>query len=173
MAQMSTNMQRRIGILSKSPSNETLTGSIYGNTHRGYGMRKPTATSTGMPGGFFGYKGMHKMSGHHENMSAAHSMYGQHSAGNAHSMHGDKKLHYFGNAHEGQKGMPSMGFYGLGSAELDYQIANMMIPGELPDQAPMSGVVDDTVTTLTNNPIKTAMVAAGAINAYTMIKKSR
>ena len=49
----------------------------------------------------------------------------------------------------------------------------MMIPGELPDQAPMSGVVDDTVTTLTNNPIKTAMVAAGAIIAYTMIKKSR
>ena len=34
-----------------------------------------------------------------------------------------------------------MGFYGLGSAELDYQVANMMIPGDMPSSEPMSGVV--------------------------------
>ena len=173
MAQMSTNMQRRIGILSKTPANEKVSGSIYGNTHRGFRNRRPTATASGMPGGFFGYRGMHKMSGAHENMSAAHSMYGKTSAGNAHSMYGDHKMHYFGNAHEGQKGMPSMGFYGLGSAELDYQVANMMIPGDMPSSEPMSGVVDDTVTTITNNPVKTAMVAAGAVIAYKMIKSTR
>ena len=48
-----------------------------------------------------------------------------------------------------------------------------MIPGDMPSSEPMSGVVDDTVTTITNNPVKTAMVAAGAVIAYKMIKKTR
>jgi len=41
---------------------------------------------------------------------------------------GDGKLHYYGNG-EGQSDLPMNGFYGLGSAELDFQAAEMLIPG--------------------------------------------
>lgn len=41
---------------------------------------------------------------------------------------GDGKLHYFGDG-PGQADLPMHGFYGIGSAELEYQAANMLIDG--------------------------------------------
>jgi len=97
MPAMNVGMQRRIGKLPKSPEFVTYKGHTYGNTHRGYGMRRPTPTSSG----FFGLGS---------------------------TANGDGKLHYYGNG-PGQADLPMHGFYGIGSAELDYQAANMLIDG--------------------------------------------
>lgn len=97
MPAMNVGMQRRVGKLPKTPEFLSYKGHTYGNTHRGYGLRRPTPTSEG----FFGLGSM---------------------------ANGDGKLHYYGNG-EGQSDLPMHGFYGIGSAELDYQAGNMLIDG--------------------------------------------
>ena len=97
MPAMNVGMQRRVGKLPKTPESLSYKGHTYGNTHRGYGLRRPTPTSEG----FFGLGSM---------------------------ANGDGKLHYYGNG-EGQSDLPMHGFYGIGSAELDYQAGNMLIDG--------------------------------------------
>ena len=97
MPAMNVGMQRRVGKLPKTPEFLSYKGHTYGNTHRGYGLRRPTPTSEG----FFGLGSMAS---------------------------GDGKLHYYGNG-EGQSDLPMHGFYGIGSAELDYQAGNMLIDG--------------------------------------------
>jgi len=46
---------------------------------------------------------------------------------------GDGKLHYFGDG-PGQKGLASNGFYGIGSAELEFQAGQMLIPNSMENQ---------------------------------------
>ena len=124
---MPTSMRKRNGTLKMSPEVLTAKPTIYGNTHRGFGMRRPTPTSEG----FFGI--------------------GSASAG-------DGKLHYFGDG-PGQSGLPMHGFYGFGSAELEYQAANMLIDGAVShnpthDAVPgMYGVGDNIKSLLTDTTV--------------------
>ena len=103
MATMNLSTQKRLGVLPKTEETLTYEGHIYGNTHRPFVGRKPTPTAKG----FFGVHGI----------GAAH---------------GDGKLHYYGNG-PGQADLPMNGFYGIGSADLEYQAGEMLIqdPAEM------------------------------------------
>lgn len=103
MSSMNLATQKRLGVLPKTEDTLTYEGHTYGNTHRGFGMRRPTPTSKG----FFGVHGLGAASG-------------------------DGKLHYFGDG-PGQAGLPMNGFYGIGSADLEYQAGEMLIqdPAEM------------------------------------------
>lgn len=103
MSSMNLATQKRLGVLPKTEDTLSYGGHMYGNTHRGFRGRTPSPTSPG----FFGL-GAH-MSGHD-------------------GANGDGKLHYYGNG-EGQADLPMNGFYGFGSADLEYQAANMLIDG--------------------------------------------
>lgn len=88
------------------------------------------------------------------------------------SMHGDGKLHYFGDG-PGQADLPMHGFYGLGNAELEYQAANMLIDGGVEhnpthnDTPGMYGMTD-ILTNTTIGPIPNwVWLVGGAIFVYT------
>ena len=101
MGTMNLATQKRLGVLPKTEDTLTYEGHIYGNNQRPFVGRKPTPTANDMPGGFFGVHGF----------GAAH---------------GDGKLHYFGDG-PGQADLPMNGFYGIGSVDLEYQAAEMLI----------------------------------------------
>jgi hypothetical protein len=50
MSAMNLATQKRLGKLPKTPESLTYKGHIYGNNHRGFGMRRPTPTSKGFYG---------------------------------------------------------------------------------------------------------------------------
>ena len=116
MSSMNLATQKRLGVLPKTEDTLSYGGHTYGNTHRGFTGRKPSPLSPG----FFGVHGLGAASG-------------------------DGKLHYFGNG-PGQADLPMNGFYGIGSADLEYQAANMLIDGgstHVPTNPPgMYGVTD-------------------------------
>ena len=120
MSSMNLATQKRLGVLPKTEDTLTYEGHTYGNTHRGFGMRRPTPTSKG----FFGVHGFGAASG-------------------------DGKLHYFGDG-PGQADLPMNGFYGIGSADLEYQAGEMLIqdPAEMLPTNP-AGIYGAPVPTAT------------------------
>lgn len=88
---------------------------------------------------------------------------------------GDGKLHYFGDG-PGQADLPMHGFYGFGSAELEYQAANMLIDGAVshnpthdatPGMYGMSDNIKNMLTDTTIGPIPNWMLlAAGGAFLY-------
>tara|TARA_B100000287_G_scaffold435569_1_gene504561 strand:+ start:1099 stop:1539 length:441 start_codon:yes stop_codon:yes gene_type:complete len=89
MPSMNVGMQRRIGVLPKTEDLLNYEGHIFGNTHRGFGMRNPTPTQDGF--------------------------WGIGSVGDTHE--GDGMLSaIYGNSEEGMGMLPPAGIYGLGQA---------------------------------------------------------
>tara|TARA_B110000503_G_scaffold102375_1_gene152915 strand:+ start:68 stop:508 length:441 start_codon:yes stop_codon:yes gene_type:complete len=123
MSSMNLATQKRTGTLPRSEDILTYPGHIYGNTHRGFGMRRPApiaSTHSKTSPGFFGL-------------------------GNVNDM-GDGKMHYYGND-EGQANLPRAGFYGF-SGDMDYQAGQMLIadPAEnLPTNPPGIYGAGDTI----------------------------
>lgn len=93
--------------------------------------------------------------------------YGYGSAG------GDGKLHYYGNG-EGQSDLPMNGFYGFGSADLEFQAAEMLIPGNdgasthNPTHMNTPGMYGftDFLTNTTIGPIPNWMWVVGGVTYY-------
>ena len=79
------------------------------------------------------------------------------------SLYGDGKMHYYGND-EGQTDLPPNGFYGLSGSDMDYQVADMMIPGGQADDrlapSPTMGNYMDAIPT-TNNAKMIYVLGAG------------
>jgi len=79
------------------------------------------------------------------------------------SLYGDGKMHYYGND-EGQTDLPPNGFYGLSGSDMDYQVADMMIPGGQADDkqapSPTMGNYMDAIPT-TNNAKMVYVIGAG------------
>ena len=103
MATMNLSTQKRLGVLPKTEETLTYEGHTYGNTHRALNEK----THSNSQKGFFGVHGFGAASG-------------------------DGKLHYFGDG-PGQADLPMNGFYGIGSADLEYQAGEMLIqdPAEM------------------------------------------
>ena len=108
MSSMNLATQKRLGVLPRTEESLTYKGHIYGNTHRGFRGRTPVPIASSKSPGFFGVHGL----------GAAN---------------GDGKLHYFGNG-PGQADLPANGFYGIGNAAMDYQVANMLIADSTTNQ---------------------------------------
>lgn len=138
MATMNLSTQKRLGVLPKTEETLTYEGHIYGNTHRPFVGRKPTPTAPG----FFGVHGFGAASG-------------------------DGKLHYYGNG-PGQADLPMNGFYGIGSADLEYQAGEMLIqdPAEMlpTNPAGIYGSVSDHLL----NPTTLGVAAVLAFCYYKM-----
>lgn len=98
MPSMNTGMQRRIGLLPKTEDLLDYQGHIFGNTHRGFGGRKPTPTQEG----FFGIGGIGMANG--DGMSNA----------------------WYGNDSLAQDPLPVAGTYGIGSADAAAMSPDMM-----------------------------------------------
>ena len=98
MPSMNTGMQRRIGLLPKTEDLLDYQGHIFGNTHRGFGGRKPTPTQEG----FFGIGSIGMANG--DGMSNA----------------------WYGNDSLAQDPLPVAGTYGIGSADAAAMSPDMM-----------------------------------------------
>jgi len=93
---------------------------------------------------------------------------------------GDGKLHYYGNG-PGQSDLPMHGFYGIGSADLEYQAANMLIDGASThqpthmDNPGMYGVQDyfTRQNMIYGGVGIVALMALGVIKKPKFLKKSR
>ena len=90
MPSMNTGMQRRIGVLPKTEDLLDYEGHIFGNTHRGFGMRNPTPTQEG----FWGIGSAHVPTSMGDGLQSA----------------------IYGNSEEGMSMLPPAGIYGLGQA---------------------------------------------------------
>jgi hypothetical protein len=82
------------------------------------------------------------------------------------SLFGDGKMHYYGND-EGQTDLPPTGFYGFSGSDMNYQIADMMIPGGEDDvmQAPnpTMGNYMDALPGTNSTKVAYAAIGLGAI----------
>lgn len=108
--------QKRRGILQKTPEMISYSGHTYGNSHRSFGDRRPTPTSSSMPGGFYGLGSM---------------------------TNGDGKMHYFGND-QGQRNLAPPGLFGFAGSDMEYQVADIML-GE-PTHTNQPGLFGDVTT---------------------------
>jgi hypothetical protein len=82
------------------------------------------------------------------------------------SLFGDGKMHYYGND-EGQTDLPPTGFYGFSGSDMNYQIADMMIPDGLHDDSqapsPTMGNYMDGLPAINSTNIVYGAIAIGAI----------
>lgn len=86
---------------------------------------------------------------------------------------GDGKLHYFGDG-PGQADLPMHGFYGFGSAELEYQAANMLIDGGVshnPTHNDTPGMYGNVLTDSYVANVPNWMIGAGAIGLIYYYKR--
>ena len=90
MPAMNISLQRRIGKLPRTPETSYGQSTIFGNTHRGFGLRMPTPTGKG----FFGLGGSH----------------------NSDTSGGDGGVDAWYGGSESLKNMPVPGVYGIGNA---------------------------------------------------------
>ena len=100
MSAMNVAMQRRIGVLPKTEDLLSYDGHIFGNSHRGFGMRNPTPTQEG----FWGIGSAHVPTSMGDGMMSA----------------------IYGNSPEGNSMLSAPGIYGLGNAaqEMTPQMMN-------------------------------------------------
>jgi len=134
--------QKRRGLLQKTPEMISYSGHIYGNTHRSFGVRRPTPTASSMPGGFYGLGSM---------------------------MNGDGKMHYFGND-QGQHNLAPPGLFGFGGSEMDYQVADIML-GE-PTHADEPGLFGDITASEGFVTSQTLAMVLGTLGLVYVLKKN-
>lgn len=138
MSAMNIATQKRLGRLPKTEESLTYEGHIYGNTHRGFGMRRPSPIPS-----------------NYSNSNKSPGFFGLGNAG------GDGKLHYFGNG-PGQAGLGADGFYGLGNSAMDNQAAQMLIPGlDIEPQPTNPAGIYGGLPVIASPQVGLAMLAAG------------